>query len=626
MDDIIETRSEQEKGSTGSHTLWSKELDSANREEKQYREDAVRLQKKYASEEQTEFNIFWSNTETLKPALYSNTANPDVRRRFTTADPLGRQMSIMLERAVKYSCDEYDFDDEIRMVRDDALITGRGVGRIVYEPEMVQRMESGYVMQPDGSEIFEERSIDEIGSQQVKVQGVAWDDFRMSPAKCWRDVRWVAFRHRPTRDELVDQFGNEIGQKVPLTHTLLNADEDEDGHLDAVFRRASVWEIWDKEKAKRVWYCDSYKQILDKEDDPYGLKEFFPCPKPFYVYKKPGSMVPRSEYMVYQRQAEELNRISSRLRMLSNELKVKGMYNAVNEEVQKLLEAGNNDFIPVQGVDGTAVKDMVYFWDITQIAQVMVSLQQAREVTIQNIYQITGISDIVRGSTKASETATAQQLKGNFATLRMNPRQQPFNEFVRDIFRLKAEIIAEHYTAENLTQMTQIPVDEQMIMTLRSDKLRSYRIDVESDSTVAADADADKQRRIEFLEATTSFISAMAPLVQGGGLSPDVAKAMLSFGVRGFKIGRELEDALDSIGEAKPGQLPQQQNEATQPDAMAEIKAQEVQAKLQIDAQKLQLDAQESAMDAQISEQELAVKREELELKKLEMLRQPAIY
>jgi hypothetical protein len=47
-----------------------------------------------------------------------------------------------------------------------------------------------------------------------------------------------------------------------------------------------------------------------------------------------------------------------------------------------------------------------------------------RTQVLQVIYEVTGISDIIRGGgTKASETATAQQLKAQYGSMRLRRRQ-----------------------------------------------------------------------------------------------------------------------------------------------------------------------------------------------------------
>jgi len=60
----------------------------------------------------------------------------------------------------------------------------------------------------------------------------------------------------------------------------------------------------------------------------------------------------------------------------------------------------------------------------------------------------------MRGATEASETLGAQQLKAQYGGLRISTRQERFQMFVRDILRIKAELIVEHFDADTLRLMT----------------------------------------------------------------------------------------------------------------------------------------------------------------------------
>jgi hypothetical protein len=154
--------------------------------------------------------------------------------------------------------------------------------------------------------------------------------------------------------------------------------------------------------------------------------------------------------------------------------------------------------------------------------------------------------------------------------------------FARDVIRIKAEIIAEHFSPQTLAMMTNIklpmneaerqmmmaaadplappqppkPTWEEVMALLKSDKLRGFRIDVETDSTVKPQADLEQRNRIELLTATTSFLEKAVPAVAQGFIPPDVAVEMLMFGVRAFKVGPQLEEALeqwtDSLKNAPP--------------------------------------------------------------------------
>lgn len=575
----IELRADAEKPA-GTSRYWMLELESAEAAEKDYRETAQNLIKLYQGKGAGSFNIFWSNIETLKPVIYSQRPRPDIRQRKEIKDPLGREVAMVLERATRYVCDnkaDYDFDEEVEAIRDEMLITGRGVPWLSYKPYIVETEESG----------------EQLADQNIYLEYVHYQDYRQSPAKKWRDVRWVARKHTPSRAEGVKQFGK-VFYDVPLSYSTLEKEQrdSKDGDSD-VFKRAVVWEIWDKEKRQRVWVAEGHKTIIKQEDDPLMLEGFFPLPKPLYSFMIPGSLVPQAEYEIYKEQVAILNVSTDRINDLTRELKVKGLYSGVVTAIEQLANAKNGDLIPVNDLGAVGVKDMVAWWPLEQIAAALTQLYVTRDQAIQVIYQVTGISDIIRGSTQASETATAQQIKGNFAQLRLLPRQQPMQRMLRDVFRLKAEIIAEHFSPEILTQITGIQVTPEMVQVMRSDKLRSMTIDIESDSTVKADENADKQQRTEFLQALSGMLEQLIPMAQTGMVPPELAKALLSFGVRGFKVGRELEDALDALGEAPPPQ--------PQPDP----EAAKMQAEMQMRQAEMQMKQQEAQANFALKEKEL---------------------
>jgi hypothetical protein len=58
---------------------------------------------------------------------------------------------------------------------------------------------------------------------------------------------------------------------------------------------------------------------------------------------------------------------------------------------------------------------------IDGLAKIVLQLVEQREQVKQTIYEVTGISDIVRGASKADETATAQQIKGRWAGCASRP-------------------------------------------------------------------------------------------------------------------------------------------------------------------------------------------------------------
>jgi len=121
------------------------------------------------------------------------------------------------------------------------------------------------------------------------------------------------------------------------------------------------------------------------------------------------------------------------------------------------------------------------------------------QVKVQQIYETLGISDIMRGSSKASETATAQKIKAQFGSVRLDYYQNELARWVRDALRIKAEIIAEHFQPETIIAMSNIqytpdaPLANDAAALIKTLSKTQYRIKVDSDTMAAIDWDARKQ-------------------------------------------------------------------------------------------------------------------------------------
>ena len=602
---------EKEYGSPPEVRRWFEELDLAAKEEKDWRVRADKVVKRYRDEQEakgSQFNILWANTETLRPALYSSTPKPDVQRRYKDSDPIGGAAAKVLERAVSFSVDCEDFDGTANQVITDYLLPGRAVARIRYKPVMAEM---------DG--------LQKVVYEEAPTEYVNWKRFRMSPAECWAEVRWIAFQSFMTRDEMVSAFGAE-GHLAPLT---IAADgervEDKDEVPDEFYLRAEIWEIWDKESRRVYFVATSHDKYLDIKDDPLTLKDFFPIPKPLYALETNGSMIPVPEFCLYQDQADELNLVTARITNLVDALKVRGIYDAsFKTTLQELLNGGENQMVPVEGWSGIAEKggmDGVVGWmPIEQIGKVLAAMYQKRGELIDTIYQLTGISDIQRGSTDARETKGAQQLKAQFGSRRLIPRQQAVQRFFRDLYRLKAEVIGEHFAPETLAAMTGVPVEQIALVqpVISSDVLRAFKVDIETDSTVAPDEMADKQAVSEFMAGMQQFIGTIAPLVQEGAMSHDVAKAMMLAAARRNKFGREVEQALEAMAPPPPKPDPkaaQMQAEMQMEQARMQMEMQKVQAEAQLDQQKHAAEIQFKQAELQFKQAELELKKQELQMK-----------
>lgn len=590
------------------------------------------------------FNILWSNVETLKPALYANPPKPEIGRRFKDKDPVGRQASMVLERAISYAIDAYDFDGEIKSDVEDYLLPGRATARVRYKPTYGEEVtpknrllaiEEGFY-DAEGNAYGEEQiTFDEQGPfipgepyepvlyEEAVCEYVYWKDFIHGPAKRWNDVPWVGFRATMTRDELIERFGPTIGTKIKLDCSYKKDDDDEYEKDDM----ASIWEIWDKKRRKVIWVSLYYKDsVLDESDPPLNLHGFFPCPKPLFSVKTNDSMMPIPEYCMYQDQADEIDSLTARISILIKAVRVAGAYPGSQKDTlqQILMESGDNTLVPVDNwamfAERGGLNGMISWVPIDQIVSTIVQLYQAREQTKQELYEITGIADLLRGASDPNATATAERIKGQFATLRISDRQEAVSEFIRDLLRLKAEVMCEHFEAQTLQMMTGLTVDDQVMQLLRNDALRTFRIDIETDSTLRADEEMDKRSRIEFLEAITNFLQTLLPMAQEVPELGPLFGQMILFGVRGFKAGRQLEEQIEQALELLEQKAQQAQQQPPQPDPKqieSQAKAQKIQQDMQLDQAKFQnqtqLDKAKLQHESQIKEAEFGLKQQEVE-------------
>lgn len=700
---------------------WKAEIDFAQKD-KRYQKWLKKCDKivaRYRDERDNEleesvrrFNSLWSNVETLKPALYSRMPKPIVERRFVDRDPVARTASTLLERVLSFQMEVGYFHEATEEAVLDHLLGGMGQVWLRYEPQI----ESQAIATENAEVEKSERTAEQIAEdgdgtpyetvtyERVCADYLYYKDFLWGPARRWAQVPWVGKRSYLTRSECKERF-KEKGARVTLDYTpdRLNGTE-EDEKTVSYFKKAEIWEIWNKADRKVYFIAPGTPGlVLEVRDDPLNLEHFWPCPKPLFATQTTDTVVPVPDYLEYQDQAMELDDLTNRIAAITSAIKAAGVYDSSYPALQRLLQDGHdNSLIPVDQwaafSEKGGIPGAISLLPMQEVMEVLVRLYEARAQVKNDLFEITGISDIVRGQgTGSAKTATEQRIKGQFASLRLQKRQSDVARFCRDALRIKAEIIAEMFSPESIMLMSghqqaiqdemrkaaeavpppkmghnggppmegAPPPDpamqqqmqmqaqqqhqaaqqqaaegaqqkamqefEQALQILRSDRLRGFRIDIETDSTIEPDAQADKQAAIELVSSTLQGLTAAGEVVM---TAPELMKPigdLLLFVYRRFRVGRtieaEMEQAIDQLKERL-------ENPGPKPPSPEEIKAQGEQQKQQMEMEKskfqMQADQQSKAMDLQMKQEEhrmkleqmqaeMALKTEELRLKEQEL-------
>jgi hypothetical protein len=576
--------------------------------------------KNAASRKRAKFNILWSNVQTLVPAVFSRLPKPDVSRRFKDNDPVGRVAALLMERALEFEIEHYgDYKASLTQVVKDRFLGGRGTTWIRYEPH--------FGSPDDGVEVTEDQDepTEVLDYECAPVDYVHWRDFGHAVARTWEEVPTIWRKVYMARPALVARFGDALGKKIPLDTRPEELKQRNVATNDSGQFQACIYEIWDKDSGQAIWLSKSMGQILDRRDDPLGLEEFWPCPKPLYATLTTDSLIPTPDYTLYQDQAEELDTLADTIDGLIKALRVRGVYDASIPELARIFtEAGNNDLIAVKNwaafVEKQGFKGAIDLIDLTPIANALSIAYEASDKVIQAVYEVSGISDIVRGATDPRETLGAQEMKGQYATLRLRDMQMAVAQFATEILKIKAQIICDKFQPQTILQIgaaeqlseADKPYLDQALQLLKSANMRDFRIEVEADSLVQLDENAEKEHRVEFLGAVGGFIK--QAIEAPPQLVPLLAQ-LLKFGVTGFKVGKTIEGDIDQFVE-QAKQMAQQAAMAPPPPDPEMVKAQ---AQMQLEQGKAQIAQQLKQAEMQASyalEQQKAELQARLELHK----------
>lgn len=649
---------------------WQTELDYSHKELKKFHNRGRRVVRRYLDDRDAVnandkwFNLFHANTKILRAALYAQLPQPTVKRKYLDyTDQVARVAANILQRVITPDADDPRdlFDATMRGVVFDRLVAGLGTAWLRIETETEERelsLESTVDTGETAGEVFPNMGFETgpapdqqagqqaqqqpqpgqptvlkytaITAQHVVIDYVYWEDLAWSPCRTWEERRWVARRVYMQRDELVKRFGEKIGKAIPLNSRPKMLRSEMGPQITPehqVVAMAEVWEIWDRTTRKIIWFCRDYPQLLDEKEDFLQLIGFEPCPKPLLANVSTSNTVPRPDYYMTQDQYMELDTVNDRISRLIQACKVAGVYDSSASGIQRLLQEGtDNILIPVDNwalfAEKGGVKGQIDWLPLDQVLVALKGLYDSRESIKQQVYELTGISDIVRGATKASETLGAQQLKAQFASVRIKDLQDEVAQFAASILRIKAELMVKHFDPDILMRMSNAEhfdqVDQQLvpaaISLLKSEEGFEWRIEVTSDQLAQADYAAQKQDRVELLTSVGQYMSQIQGAVQAAPQLVPLFVQMLKWAVAGFKGAREIEGFIDQQLDSMLKMMQEAQNQPPQPpkpspaemqaQADAELKQKEFQLNAAARQQEMQFKQQEHAFDMQSKQQQ----------------------
>lgn len=680
-EDLPDTELDPSADPPESSRAWLALIKHAEKEFRTYQDKCDNIDKLYASLERLanttrdrQFQMFWANIQVLAPSVYSRKPVPAVAARFQNRDPVVRVAADLLERSTIVGFELEVIDQIMRQVRDDMVITARGTAWIRYEAAA------------KGNDF----------TQRVCIEHCDRKDFLHDPARTWKVVDWVAKRSWGTKKEWRKRFRAISGDAYKNLAYEKQVDEIE-GANDGTLK-AGVWEIWSRSLNKVVWVGEGAERCLDSGEPHLDLEGFFPTPKPAYGTVQRRSLVPVPDMVFYKDQLEEINELTARISALTDAVKLRGFYPAGAGEIGDAVEAAmkstadNAVLIPISNwsmLGGGAAKDTIVWLPLADVVAAIQALVELRKQVIDDVYQITGLSDIMRGATDARETLGAQELKSQYGSIRVKDRQDELIRFALDITRISSEIMAENFQAKTLLSMSQLKIPtkadlakqaaplqaqiaqitaqiqraqtdpatmqaaqqnpehaqqilgqaqqqiqgltgqlqkleqtvtiEQVMQLLRDERIRPFVLDIETDSTIAPDENAQKQRATEFITAVGGFMNQAFPLVEAMPEAAPIAADMLKFVAGQFRVGREMQGKIEEFADQMAQKAGQQKGPSPeQQKAEVEIKSKQADAQMRAQAHEQQQAAQQA--DSQRKDQEAAANQDREERKLAAMM------
>jgi hypothetical protein len=548
-------------------------------------------------------NLYHANITTLTSQLYARLPKVEADRRFLDPnDDVARVAGEMVTRILQNDMNDPDdsLNELLRSALQDRLLAGFGGARVRYCMEEAEGVKT-------------DEWCDLIHTNPV--------DFRWSPCRTPSEVTWKAWRSYMTKDEVRARFGDEIATNIGYTSNGPKLNEDKARDSEVNEKQAEIWEVWDKTTKCVYWYSKGYPRFLDKKEDPLELEGFFPDARPMVANVTTKKYLPKPDFEIARDIYTEIDVLETRIATLTAACKVVGVYDAASKGVERMLTDGvENQLIPVDKwalfAEKGGVRGVVDWFPLDQVVNALNVLVQQQQIRIQQLYQVTGMSDIMRGQASASgTTATEQKIKAQFGSTRIQAIQDEFANFASDLLTKKVQLIQKFYDPARIVELSNIMATpdaqfvEQAIALVKDPRAFNCRIAVRPETMAQIDYDQIKAERSEYLQATAQFLGQSQGLIE---IMPEAAPylmQLMKFGLSGLRAGNEVEGVVDQFVAAMEKALAEKAAQPQPPDpeqVKAQAEMQKEQSRQQFEGQMKQMEIQAAAQEKQLDVQAAA--------------------
>lgn len=541
-------------------------------------------------------NMFHRNVKTQMAMMYSHLPTIDVARTQQDAnDDQARVAGDILERLLNLDVQNKaeDYDTVLKSTLEDRLLPGLGCARVRYEVE-TEEVTNAEVKDSAGFVVAEAYTETKVVMEDAPIDYYYWQDVKWGWCRGWADMPWLSYRNYLTKEEATVRFGEEKAKSLQYKKQKVGQDEGLGRQEDnSNTNKAEVEEIWCKITKKVYWFSVGCADLLDTKEDPLGLRGFYPSP-PFFMANPTTTLYkPTPDYHLAQDLYNEVDVLQTRIAIITEAVKVVGVYDASSEEIQRMFKEGfENDMLPVDNyamfAEKGGVKGVIDWFPTEEVASVLTHLIAVRDQTLALLQNVTGMADVMQGQLQNQYEGVGQsQIKAQASSAVIQTLQEQFATFVSDLMQIKAEVICKHFDPETIITQSNILYSQnaeeapQAVELLKQPEMANLRIEIRPESIAMIDYAKLKQERTEFLTAFSTFLQSSAPLIEAKPESLPFLLQMLQWTMSGYKGSNEIEGVLDKMVQ-QAQQQPQEQEEDPEA-AKAQGEVQKIEAKAQAD-------------------------------------------
>lgn len=636
-DNVIQLTTEpEEKTPKGWQEFWTTEVEAAEKRVRSFQKQGNRVVARYLDERSANkssldtpstegvpfrLNLFHTNIATMQSMLYGSTPKIDVsREHHDPDDDVARVAATLYQRILQADVEASgeDFSTTLKAALQDRLLPGLGITRVRYSFSTTEVT----TLNPD---TMEPEPTEQLDYEEAPIDYVHWQDFMWGWGRTWVEIPWLGYRSFLTKEQAKERFSKKVADNLEYKEQLPTGTDDREDTLDSDqknhVQKAEIWEFWHKTEKKVYWWSKGAQLILDVQDDPLGLDGFWPSPMPMMANLTTTLFMPKADFVISQDLYNEIDTLQSRISIITRAVKVVGVYdqNAGNSVGRMLKEGVENQLIPVDNwamfAERGGLQGTIQWFPVQDIVTTLGILQQLLDKTIDLLYQVTGMSDVLRGANTDQYTSDGtNQLKAKFGSIRVQALQDDFARFASDTEGLKAEVISKHFSPESIAKQSSaqfLPEADRdkigpALELMQSPDIR-WRVDIRPESIAMVDYAQLKSERTEYLGAVATYLQSATSMAKEVPESLPILLEFLKFGMVGFKGSNYMEgildQAIDLAKKAPPKKDEKGQEQQQLMQMQMQMEMQKIQAKSQADMQAIQAKSQAELMKIQSDNQ-----------------------